>query len=45
MRIHQFFLRPFLTLSLLAAATIPAQAVEYALSTYALGESAPSQPA
>jgi len=40
MRIHQFFPRPFLTLSLLAAATIPAHAVEYALSTYALGESA-----
>jgi hypothetical protein len=40
MRIHQLFSRPILTLSLLAAATIPAQAVEYAISTYALGESA-----
>jgi len=40
MRVHQFFSRSFLSLSLLAAATIPAHAVEYALSTYALGESA-----
>jgi hypothetical protein len=40
MRILKLISRPFLTFSLPAAATVPAQAVEYALSTYALGESA-----
>jgi hypothetical protein len=39
-RIHQFLLRPSLALSLLAAASVHAQAAEYAFSTYALGESA-----
>ena len=40
MRILRFYSKLCLTLPLLAAASKPAQAVEYAFSTYGLGESA-----
>src|SRR5215467_9144836 len=40
MCIHRLVVRSFLTVSLLTAASLRAQAVEYAFSTYALGESA-----
>lgn len=40
MCIHRMIIRSFLTVSLLTAVSLRAQAVEYAFSTYALGESA-----
>ena len=40
MRIHRFRSQFFLLVPLLAMASLPAHAVEYAFSTYALGESA-----
>jgi len=40
MCIHRIIIRSFLTVSLLTAASIRAQAVQYAFTTYALGESA-----
>jgi len=40
MCIHRLVVRSFLTVSLLTAASLRAQAVEYAFATYGLGESA-----